>query len=242
VKADPGRHAPEDEFPVMKLNLVQDFPTGIYDYGLMTSAFTALGPSRDLPAGSVAKISFSAQEWCGHVYAQALPSARGVRVTTHSYFDGEADRTGLLEQPAGGVFEDALLLWARGFAAPRLARGGSADVRLFRSLETARLRHRPLAWEPARLGRGAAVSRVTVPAGTFDVETFTADVGGEMPRTWTILVEAADPRRIVRWEASDGRVGELLAAERLRYWEMNGPDSAGELARLGLMPRGARTP
>ena len=38
VKADPGLHPKSDEFPVMKLNLVEDFPTGIYDYNLMTSA------------------------------------------------------------------------------------------------------------------------------------------------------------------------------------------------------------
>src|SRR6266851_2205386 len=39
VKSDPGKHPKSDEFPVLKLNLVQDFPTGIYDYNLMTSAF-----------------------------------------------------------------------------------------------------------------------------------------------------------------------------------------------------------
>src|SRR4051812_26244976 len=32
VKSDPGRHPKSDEFPVMKLNLVEDFATGIYDY------------------------------------------------------------------------------------------------------------------------------------------------------------------------------------------------------------------
>src|SRR6185503_7282151 len=37
VKSDPGRHPASDEYPVMKLNLVQDFGTGIYDYNLMTS-------------------------------------------------------------------------------------------------------------------------------------------------------------------------------------------------------------
>src|SRR5690348_13231592 len=36
VKADPGKHPPADEFPVMKLNLVEDYQTGIYDYNDMT--------------------------------------------------------------------------------------------------------------------------------------------------------------------------------------------------------------
>src|SRR6476469_9637897 len=42
VKSDPGRHPKSDEFPVMKLNLVEDFATGIYDYNLLTSSFVAL--------------------------------------------------------------------------------------------------------------------------------------------------------------------------------------------------------
>ena len=38
VKADPGKHPASDQFPVMKLNLVKDFQTGIYDYNTMTSS------------------------------------------------------------------------------------------------------------------------------------------------------------------------------------------------------------
>ena len=42
VKADPGKHAPGDVFPVIKLNLVQDFQTGIYDYNEQTSSYLSL--------------------------------------------------------------------------------------------------------------------------------------------------------------------------------------------------------
>ena len=55
VKANPGRHQASDEYPVMKLNFVQDFPTGIYDYNLMTSAFLALAPRSGRPPGTPAK-------------------------------------------------------------------------------------------------------------------------------------------------------------------------------------------
>jgi len=242
VKADPGVHPRSDELPVMKLNLVQDFPTGIYDYGLMTSVFAALAPLRGRPAGSVAKVSFSSQEWCGHAYHQLLPGARNVRSTSHSYFDGEADRDETLDYPAGGVFEDALPLWARGFAGPRLEPGESLATTMLRSPELVRLRHVPAAWEPVTLARSADTTTATAPAGTFAVETFTADVGGAMPRTWTFLVEAAEPRRLVRWEASDGRRAVLVASERLRYWERNGSAFRDDLARLGLAPRPPRTP
>ncbi len=42
----------------------------------MTSAFSALTAVNGRPAGSVSKVSFSAQEWCGHVYAQLLAADR----------------------------------------------------------------------------------------------------------------------------------------------------------------------
>ncbi len=101
VKADPGKHAKSDEFPVMKLNLVQDFPTGIYDYNIMTSVFVALAPADGISTGTPAKISFSCQEWCGHVYEQSLYDAKSIRRTSHSYFDGEADRSATIERKAG---------------------------------------------------------------------------------------------------------------------------------------------
>lgn len=249
VKSDPGRHPATDEFPVMKLNLVQDFATGIYDYNLMISAFSALTPVNGLPAGGLTKVSFSAQEWCGHAYSQALLAPDSVRVTGHSYFDGEADERLGLPLPAGGLAEDALLLWARGFAGPALAPGQSVTVPLLGSLKVARLVHRRLDLDTVRLARAGAPTRVTVPAGTFAVERFTAALGAG--RTWEIDVEQAAPRRIIRWSRTDpgpdggrlpGETGELLAATRLKYWEMHDPGFEKELGRLGLAPRPPRTP
>src|SRR3954454_4302597 len=91
VKADPGKHGPGDEYPVMKLNLVKDYQTGIYDYNDMLSTFVALAPVNRRLAATPTKISFSSQEWCGHVYSQLLFGEQKARLTQHSYFDGEAD-------------------------------------------------------------------------------------------------------------------------------------------------------
>jgi hypothetical protein len=113
-------------------------------------------------------------------------------------------------------------------------------VPLVRSLATMRLEHVPAAVLEARLTRSSAPHRVQVPAGDFDVETFTAVVTGG--RTWTFSVEAAEPRRLVAWETSDGMRGELLGSDRLAYWRMNGPGFESELARLGLSPRPPRVP
>ncbi|HMB70438.1 MAG TPA: hypothetical protein VKU85_14065, partial [bacterium] len=240
VKADPGVHPRSDEFPVMKLNLVQDFPTGIYDYNLMTSAFSALTARFGRPEGNTAKVSFSAQEWCGHVWLQLLPERNAVHETFHSYFDREADRSATLDYPDDGMLEDALLLWARGFAAPFLEPGETRSVPVLRSAEIARLTHVPVEWETGELSRAAEESEATVPAGTFRVEAMTAKLSGG--RTWEFLVEAAAPRRIVQWSASDGRAAALVAAERLKYWEMNDGASLRSVERIGLEPRPARTP
>jgi hypothetical protein len=240
VKADPGRHTSSDEFPVMKLNLVQDFATGIYDYNLMTSVFVALAPWSGQPAGSPAKVSFSGQDWCGQVFHEVLPRGNTVRHVLHSYFDGEGDRDDTLDSPANGVLEDALFHWARGLATPFLEPGEGRDVRLLRSAEESRVKHVPLTWQDARLGRSRDVVEVTVPAGSFAVETLTATIDGAS--SWTFRVEKNPPRRIVQWERSDGKRADLVASERLEYWKMNENRFEEELARIGLSPRPARTP
>ena len=39
MKADPGKHPATDVYPVLKLNVVRDFQTGIYNYNTLTSVF-----------------------------------------------------------------------------------------------------------------------------------------------------------------------------------------------------------
>jgi hypothetical protein len=229
-------------FQVLKLNLAQDFQTGIYDYHLMTSAFVAAEGAAGLPAGAPVKVSFSAQEWCGHVYQQALFGRQGADVTLHSYFEGEADQESEL---AGGpgLSEDALLIWARGLAWPAVAPGETATVPILTSLQRSRLRHRPAAWEEAELSRAAETRQLTVPAGTFEVAEARATIRGATgERTWTFQVEQAEPHRIVAWETSEGERAELLGADRLAYWQLNAPGGERYLERLGLTPRPARAP
>jgi len=240
VKADPGKHPAADEVPVMKLNWVQDFQTGIYDYNLMSSAFIALAPRKSRPAGAPMKLSFSSQEWCGHVYHQLLFDDAAIRETLHSYFDGEADAANTLEYPAGGLSEDALLLWARGFSEPVLAPGQSATRPLLRGLEASRLLHKPVAWQTVKLERKKGNEQLKVPLGSFEAEVLTAAIDGD--RSWTFWVEKAAPRRILKIARSDGFEASLLGGERMKYWEMNGNRYESALAKLGLSRRAARAP
>ena len=246
VKADPGKHPPADEFPAMKLNLIEDFPTGVYDYNLMTSVFVALRPINSLPAGTPTKVSFSAQEWCGHVFHQILIDETQVRSQRHSYFDGDGDADETIENRGRGeaLYEDAILLWARGLAGPFLKPGESREVDLLRSVKFVRLNHVPMQWERAKLTRRAEAEPVTVPAGTFDADVHTVEVAGDRrtTRTWTIHVERAHPHRILKWTCSSGEEAQLVGAERLTYWQMNRDGFEQALSKLGLQPRPPRTP
>jgi hypothetical protein len=239
VKADPGKHPAADQFPALKLNLVCDFQTGVYDYNEMTSAFVALGPVNGRPAGQLTKVSFSSQEWCGHAYAQMLFDRDAVRATLHSYFDGEADRDWRLGNPAGGTGEDALLLWARGMAWPLLAPGERRGVELLGSLQASRHAHSGPAWSKAVLERAKGARKLETPAGTFVVETLTARVEGGA--AWTFSVEQAAPHRVVAWAASTGEQATLLGSARMKYWELQAEGAEQSLQRLGLAPRPPRT-
>jgi hypothetical protein len=227
VKADPGKHPAADVYPVLKLNAVRDFQTGVYDYNVMTSTF-----ARVAPGWPVAKVSFSSQEWCGHVYHHLVPRGGHVGGVRHSYFDGEADGTDDLAQPEGGVFEDVLPILVRGWGGAYLERGQDRTVPYLPSLQRARLEHKPLAWGRARIARAATAASVTVPAGTFSVDTWTvAQDGGP---TLTFQVEAAPPFRLIRWSADTGEEGALLGSTRMPYWQLHDPGGEKRLRELGL--------
>ncbi|MEM7624332.1 MAG: hypothetical protein AAF333_01755 [Planctomycetota bacterium] len=238
VKADSVR---DDTYGVIKLNLVEDFQTGLYDYNLMTSVFVATEPANGLPAGSPTKVSFSSQEWCGHVYQQALFSQAkrgtpGVRQTLHSYFEGEADQNNQMDHPVGGIAEDALILWARGLAGPRLEPGESIEVPVYRSMAVQRHRHVPAKWETATLSRKASDE----PLGEFTVDTFTADVAGRKYAFYIDNSENGD-RKLIKLTRNDGYQLEFVAAERLPYWRLNGNADEKELKKMGLRRRGDGT-
>lgn len=227
VKAEAGKHVPADVTPVMKLNAVRDFQTGIYDYNVMTSVFARVGPG-----WPVMKVSFSSQEWCGQVYQQLLPRKNRIETTSHSYFDGEADNAGELPQPEDGVMADALPILLRGWGMSYLEPGQRREVPFLPSLLRVRLLHKPLAWGKAAIARAREASKVRVPAGSFEVVTWT--VTPEGGPTTLYQFEANPPFRLVRWATDEGEEAALLGSARLAYWTLNDPGDESYLRRLGL--------
>lgn len=241
AKADGDKHqnAMDDKREViqtLKLNTVEDFQTGIYDYHLMTSSWTAIDAAPGRPPGSAAKISFSAQEWCGTTWHDVTFDARSAADVVRSYFESESAMR-MLDNPAGdgkpALVEDNVLVWARGLAAPVVARGGSTTVALLPALARSRLEHKPLSWTQATLARDERPTQVTVPAGTFAAERAVVTTQG---RTIEIFIEAAAPRRIIKIAHSDGTVWQLKGSVRTAYWKQSREGDERALEPLGLAP------
>jgi hypothetical protein len=227
VKAGAGRHPDDDVYPVMKLNAVRDFSTGVYDYNVMTSTFL-----RVATGWPVAKVSFSSQEWCGHVWHQIVPREGRVDGVFHSYFDGEADGAEDLALPEGAVFEDALPVILRGWNGEFVEAGESRTVPFLPSLLHSRLTHRALTWTTAQITRSEKTTTVSVPAGSFEVRTFTVEVEGG--RRLTFSIEAAPPHRLVRQTGPGGEELALKGSTRMAYWKLNAPGTEKHLQEIGL--------
>jgi hypothetical protein len=228
VKADPGKHPKSDTWPVMKLNFVRDFQTGIYDYNVMTSTFVKTEPSLT----QLVKTSFSSQEWCGHVYMQWIPRDAQLHGVVHSYFDGE-DASPTLPLVPGGVLEEQVPILVRGLRGDWLAPGATKKVPFLRSLLRTRLLHVPAKWGEATVSRAAAAAEVKTALGKLRAFTYTvAEAGGD---TITFTVEQAAPHRLLAWKSSSGESARILGSARLEYWKMhdNGDEKALELLGLG---------
>jgi hypothetical protein len=213
VKVDRVPARRQDVVPAMKLNLIKDYQTGIYDYNEMTSSFLSVD------SGTPWKVSFSRQEWCGQVYRQLLYGPSEARLTAHSYFDDEADETRSLAISANTLSEDVLLHWARGFAQPVLADGESRKVTL---LTTA-------------AGRPQLVPATAQRKG----DTYSVTVGAAY--SVAIRVENGGERRILSWETSAGEKATLIQSTRVKYWQLNTPEGVEALSKLGLRRRLPRT-
>ena len=235
VKVDDPSKDPADTLDVLKLNLIRDFQTGIYDYNTMTSVFVR---TEDF---APVKVSFTSAEWCGHVYEELIVDPGRIEGRFFSYFENESSTTTLDGKP-GGVLEDNLFILLRGLKGSYLEPGEERQVPFLASAFARRLKHAPLAWGTATVQRLAEPQQVEVPAGRFttDVYVVRTDDGRE-GRFW---VEADSPHRIVRWQwtgtGPDRRsseatgTGELTGTTRVEYWRLHGNGDERYLDDLGL--------
>jgi hypothetical protein len=227
VKSDGGH---PDEFPVMKLNDMRDFQTGIYDYHAMTSSFLGLGG--DQVYGQPVKTSFSMQEWCGHQYAQWITRDGAVHESLHSYWDGEADRELRLDIPAGAIFADSLPVLLRGLTGPVVAPGEKKEFPYLERILDLRLNRAVPEWTTATVERSKAAKELSTALGKMTADQYRVEVTGG---SWSVFwIEKEAPHRLLRWQTASGEQGELVGSIRSRYWKQSAEGDERLRAQLGL--------
>ncbi|HMX89661.1 MAG: hypothetical protein K1X68_06550 [Saprospiraceae bacterium] len=145
VKTDDPMAAGADRQPVLKLNMLKRFNTGIYTYSLMMSAFSAIGDKVPL---FPLKVSCCVQDWCGQVFSQLNNRNDQFEINSFSYFESEGDQRKVLK---AGWSEDGL--WNQIRINPQKLPIGS--LQLLPGFFYLRLRHRPMEFLQAEASQRA---------------------------------------------------------------------------------------
>jgi hypothetical protein len=227
VKVDNHTKNPDDVMDVLKLNLVRDFQTGIYDYNTMVSVFVRTSDF------SPVKMSFVSTEWCGNVYEELLFFPNKITGHYYSYFEDESGPRNL-DFPKDGIVGEQFLILIRGLRGEFLKAGGKKSVPFLPGLYAGRLAHKPPAWTTAEIGRRTETETVEVPAGKFETMVYAIKLGDG--RGGAFYVEKNYPHRIVKWSVFPDVSVELTGSARFEYWKLNKNGDESYLKELGLGP------
>ncbi|SFZ91404.1 hypothetical protein SAMN05428642_10246 [Flaviramulus basaltis] len=201
VKAD---YKNPENIPVLKLNATKNFITGIYPYSIMQSTFYPVSNNQH-----AVKVSASVQEWCGHVYTQ-LNNREQFQITSHSYFESEADEHFNLEK---SILENEL--WTQLRINPKSLPIGELEV--IPSFEYTRLRHVPIKAYKASAKLSNNIYSINYP---------------DLNRSLTIKFNPNFPYDIIEWEetfkSGFGSNAKVLTTKATKlktlksaYWEKN---------------------
>ena len=215
-----------DQFYALKLNHILKFTTGIYDYSVMTSVFSQVAGERQ--PFELRRISFSAQEWCGQVFDEALFSDGQINGHISSYFASEGRGTYQLKHPEHFASEDHLLIRIRELQGLFMALGEVREVEVLPSFWQLRQAHQPHAVVSGRLHK-VAEEQIETAAGALASVRWELNIGQRQRTLWT---EKAYPHRILRWEDDDGGRGALMRTMRVPYWKLQA--NADEVYRREL--------
>tara|TARA_R110000868_G_scaffold235220_1_gene488945 strand:- start:3655 stop:4599 length:945 start_codon:yes stop_codon:yes gene_type:complete len=201
VKAD---NENPSNISVLKLNATKNFNTGIYPYSVMQSTFYPVANNQH-----ALKVSSSVQEWCGHAYTQ-LNNKSDFEITSHSYFEGEADQKYTLEKT---ILENEL--WTQLRIDPKQLPIG--DLQIIPSFEYTRFSHIDLKAYKALAVLAAASYTISYP---------------DLNRTLVINFNPEFPYDITGWEetfkSGFGAKAKLLTTKASKlvsikspYWTKN---------------------
>ena len=209
---------PSDRIHVLKLNNILKFKTGIYDYSVMTSVFSAVEGHRGERPFELQKVTFSSQEWCGHVYEEVRVGEDQLYGDLDSYFEREGRQSYELALPDGEFeSEDHLLIRIRELKGAVMEPGESRSISLLPSLWQLRSAHRSRQYVKATLTKGVQEELATE-GGAVAAIPWTWDYEGFRRTLW---VEAAYPHTILAWQDANGDRGDLITTIRVPYWELH---------------------
>lgn len=204
VKLDDPEDAGSDRVPILKLNLLRRFVTGIYDYSMMLSAFTPVD-IENFP--HTLKTTTTSQDWCGHTFTQLDLEDTDFSIQSFSYFEKEGDEKRKID---AALLEDEI--WNRLRISPESIPTGETDV--IPSTFYSRLLHQELKPKKARIRfEDRENSKALV------LEYLHLD------RTLSINFESEFPHRILEWTERDGGQissrGVLKETIKTAYWQKN---------------------
>ena len=209
---------------VLKLNKIDRFTTGIYDYSLMLSTFT---PVDQLVYPYTLKTAFSSQDWCGQSFMQLNRRGMGYQAIIRSYFENEGDKASIVDDV---VLEDAL--WTLARLAPHSLPTGDFDI--LPSSASLRLLHEPLTPVTAKGSLNLQIS-------ADEKEQFVYKVIFEDGRELTMFLQTVFPFRIYGWEEKVQGRGEWLTTKatldksiKSSYWGENSTEFDGKRDELDL--------
>ncbi len=185
---------------VLKMNQVIDVTTGVYAFHQMHSSFW------DRATGKLVKFSLSSNDSCGNTFKLGWLDGGFLRLTYHTYWDGEGD--GRLDQhlPGDVVFYDELPFKLRTLR--RTPGPARYAISLYPSVIGSRLGH-PEARPATILVSPSGSERIVEVRSAAGIDRFTFD--SEFPFT------------LRSWARSDGGSLTLRKAQRLDYWNHGRP-------------------
>lgn len=210
---------------VLKLNHLRKFNTGIYPYSVMTSVFT---PTDMTQYQNPLMISFSSQEWCGHVYDQlTLTNTKRYHYQLHSYFETENEEERYLK---ASLSEEALFTYIR-LNPDAIPKG---DVSILPSQQFSRFQHQKVQAYKAEISVVSGDSLSTLKVAYQN-----------LPRTVEITFSSTFPYVITQWsETTKSGFGEeaksltTVATKNKQvlvdYWNKNQLNDAHWRQKLGL--------
>jgi hypothetical protein len=209
VKAEVEKPVRGRTTTVLKLNTFYTIPVGTYAFHEMSTVFLDRATWRPL------KLATSSQDGCGLTFVEALPRDGRLTRTSHSYWEGQGDRTETANFTSDALFLEALPLWLR------------AHRRLHAILEGGPARALTIE-RPVLLGQtGNKVRPLRVVTAVIRIQPDSSaairadvDAGGDRESYWFDPEAPHVPVRMVR---RDGSVWTLRKTQRLAYWQHAAP-------------------